>query len=253
MKTIALCSGAAMFLFAAIQTNADIIIGPITNPDNGHEYFLLASESWPMAEAEAERLGGTLAVIKNAAEQEWICSKIGWFDGTRRNFWIGLHRDWSNGPVHWVTDAPMDYSNWQEGQPDNTGGNENAVHIRGGDDKPGTWNDWTENNSLCAVVEVPGKSNPKSISEKEKSLVGTWYDNGDPEQPCWIAQADNLIFFVDQNKDASRAIYTPEGFLFSPKWKQHAEIVGDKILWSKGNWWSRKPVGYKNEEASSIK
>jgi hypothetical protein len=252
MKTIFASCSAAFLLLAAIQSRAGILAGPITNPANGHDYYLLTPNTWSASETEAETLGGTLVVIRNAAELEWICSKVGWFDGTHRGFWIGLHRDWNGAPLHWVTDAPMDYSNWLDGQPDNAGGNESAVHVRGGDDKLGTtWNDLAENNSLCSVVEVPGKSNPKSFSEKEKSLVGTWYDNGDPERPCWIARADNLIFFIDQNKDASRAIYTPEGFLFSPKWKQHAEIVGDKILWSKGNWWSRKPSEYKAGETSS--
>ena len=100
---------------------------------------------------------------------------------------------------------------------------------------------------------MPGKSNEKSLTEQEKSLIGTWYNNGDPDQPCWIAGTDNLLFTIDQNKDASRAIYTADGFLFSPKWKQHAEIVKDRILWSRGNWWSRKPAGYKTQEISSDK
>ncbi len=197
-------------------------------------------------------------MIKNAAEQEWILSKFGSYDGINRNLWIGLHRQWQGGPFAWVTDARVDYSNWERGQPDNNGGNESYVHMFGkvGNRIPGTWNDWSDVNSvegapICGVVEVPGKSNEKSLTENEKALIGAWYNNGDPSQPCWIAGTDNLIFAIDQNKDASRVIYTTEGFLFFPKWKQHAEILKDKILWSRGNWWSRKPAEYKTKETPS--
>jgi len=100
---------------------------------------------------------------------------------------------------------------------------------------------------------VPGKSNEKALTGQEKSMVGTWYNNGDPDQPCCIASTVNLLFAIDQNKDASRVIYTTEGFLFFPKWKQHAEIVEDKILWSRGNWWSRKPVDFGKKETTADK
>jgi hypothetical protein len=123
---------------------------------------------------------------------------------------------------------------------------------------PGAWNDYPDTGTLdgvapSGVVEVPGKSQEEALTEQEKSLVGTWYNNGDPDQRCWIAGTDNLLFAIDQNKDASRVIYTTEGFLFFPKWKQHAEILKDKILWSRGNWWSRTPAGYKTGEISSDK
>jgi hypothetical protein len=245
--TIAIC-GAAFISFAAIfHTRADVIAGPITNPANGHEYYLLTPNIWTASEAEAEQLGGTLAIIKNAADQEWVFSKFGAYGGTNRNLWIGLHRQWQGAPFAWVTDTKLDYVNWEKGQPDNAGGVENCVEVWPGDHR-GAWNDASESQIRYGVVEVPGKSNEKSLTQQEKSLIGTWYNNGDPDQPCWIAGTENLLFAIDQNKDASRAVYTTEGLLFFPKWKQHAEIVKDKILWSRGNWWSRKPAEYKSEE-----
>src|ERR1017187_5437640 len=83
--TIALC-GAALVSFAAIfHIRADIIAGPITNPANGHDYYLLTPNTWTASEAEAENLGGTLVVINNAAEEEWVFSKFGAYGGTNRN------------------------------------------------------------------------------------------------------------------------------------------------------------------------
>ena len=258
MKTIfAVCSAAILLLTANFTARAGIITGPITNPANGHDYYLLTPDTWTASEAEAEQLGGTLVVINNAAEEKWVFSKFCSYGGTNRNLWIGLHRQWPGGPFAWVTDEKPGYFNWHPGQPDNGGGGENCVHIWTRiSDHPNAWNDAPDNwssgdDAPCGVVEVPGKSDEPALTEPEKSLVGAWYNNGDPDQPCWIAGTDKLLFGIDQNKDASRAIYTPEGFLFFPKWKQHAEILKDKILWSRGNWWSRKPVAYKTRDVSS--
>jgi hypothetical protein len=259
MKTaIAVCSAAIMLSAVTLRAGAEIIAGPITNPANGHDYYLLTANTWTASEAEAENLGGTLVVINNAAEEEWVFSKFGAYGGTNRNLWIGLHRQWQGGPLAWVTDEKLVYANWSSGNPDNAGGVENCVHMyQPRDVQAGKWNDFSDTGTmgdpLCGVVEVPGKSKEKSLTEKEKSLVGTWYNNGDPDQPCWVASTDHLLFAIDQNKDASRVIYTTEGFLFFPKWKQHAEILKDKILWSRGNWWSRKPAEYKTEETFSDK
>ena len=49
----------AALLFFAFQSRADIIVGPITNPANGHDYYLLTPNNWTASEAEAEALGGT--------------------------------------------------------------------------------------------------------------------------------------------------------------------------------------------------
>jgi hypothetical protein len=253
--TISVFAGAA-FLSAAIQLHADTLAGPITNPANGHDYYLLTADTWTASEIEAEKLGGTLAIIRNADEQKWVFSTFSAYGGTNCNLWIGLHRPWLGGPLVWVTDEKSDYSNWSQGNPDNAGGTENCVEMYNPRDaQPGKWNDYGDNakmgDPICGVVEVPGKSQEKSLTKKEKSLVGLWYNNGDPDQPCNIAATDNLIFAIDQNNDASRIILTPNGYLFSAKWKQHMVITDDKILWSRGNWWSRKPSPFKAGDTAS--
>jgi len=248
--TIALC-GAALVSFATIiHARADIIAGPITNPVNGHDYYLLAPESWPAAEAEAENLGGTLAIIKNDAQQKWIFAQFGHDGDKERNLWLGLRRQWQGGPFVWMDGSRLDYADWCNGQPDNGGGVENCVHMWADAHNGGGWNDGVENGSFCAVVEVPGKSIEKALTEKEKALVGSWYESGRPDRQAWIAGTDNKLFLITHDRHAARLTFTPEGVLYDAD-RQFGEIVKDRILWSDGTWWSRRPVDYRSREISS--
>src|SRR5581483_6705652 len=157
MKTTFAIYGATILIAAAFQMRAAIIAGPFTNPANGHDYYLLAPHNWTASEAEAETLGGTLAIIRNGAEQEWVFSKFGDFGGTNRNLWLGFHREAQNGRFISMLGEKMDYSNWGPGQPDNGGGQESCVDIwttGWNDTNKGCWNDcvdWTMNNG---VVEI---------------------------------------------------------------------------------------------------
>ena len=47
------------------------------NPSNGHVYYLLPPSSWQEAEAAAQALGGHLASINDASEQDWVFSMFG--------------------------------------------------------------------------------------------------------------------------------------------------------------------------------
>jgi hypothetical protein len=249
MKTNIITLGAATLLFAATSSRAGIIAGPITNPANGHDYYLLTPNTWSASEAEAENLGGTLAIIRSAAEQEWVFSKFGDYGGTNRNLWIGLRRQWQGGPFVWADGEHLDFFNWAPGQPDNTGGVENCVEIwaNGTWDGHGLWNDWGDANFCYGLVEVQGKSNEKALSEKEKSLIGTWYESGDASRPAWITGTENKLFLITHDHHAARLSLTAEGFIYNSD-RLHGEIVKDKILWSNGTWWSRKPSEFGNGE-----
>ncbi len=58
----------------AVFGHAGILSGPVLNPANGHIYYLLSQNTWSNAEAEAVSLGGHLATIRNAAENQWVYS-----------------------------------------------------------------------------------------------------------------------------------------------------------------------------------
>ena len=118
---IILVVATAFLAMAAVNSRAGIIAGPITNPANGHDYFLLTPDTWSASEAEAEQLGGTLAVIQNQAEQDWMFSKFGNYGGTNRSLWLGFRRNSPGSPFRAVTDVRVNYFNWSVGEPSNTG------------------------------------------------------------------------------------------------------------------------------------
>jgi hypothetical protein len=264
MKTTIALFYAAIMLFTTIQSRAEIIAGPITNPANGHDYFLISPNTWVMSEAEAESLGGTLAIIRNADEQKWVFNTFGSFDGANHTgIWIGLHRTKPGGSFVWVTGMKLEYIDWSKGEPNNVGGVENCAHMNSEDTTaPGAWNDLPDNNfndRKYGVVELSVKADEKTLSKEERALVGNWYEGGQLEQPCWIAGTDNMLFVIPRNRFAARVSLCDDGSLlvfnfqngwpadrrvfngFSPMVPRansqtviRGEIVKDKILWSDG-------------------
>jgi len=71
----------------SMSARVGILAGPVMNPGNGHVYYLLSQNTWSNSEAEAVRLGGHLATIRNAAEDRWVFSTFAAWGGA---LWIGL-------------------------------------------------------------------------------------------------------------------------------------------------------------------
>jgi hypothetical protein len=245
---------ASLAIFVAFRVNASVIAGPITNPANGHEYYLLSPNTWTASETEAEHLGGTLAVIKNAGDQEWVFSTFGNYGGTNRNLWIGLHRVGAERRLAWPMAEKLDFANWAGGQPD---GSADCV-VMASSKQPfgfaaGAWDDFPDNGEIDGlspngVVEVPGKSKEKALSATEKDFRGAWYAAGKADCPCFVASTDHELFIINESNWASRAIVTREHRLFVASWRIYGEMLQDRILWSNGTWWSRHPVSSETAE-----
>jgi len=139
---------------AAIGTVLD---GPVVDPANGYSYYLLNNSDWTDAQATAQSMGGNLATVENAAENNWILNTFGGYGGVERFLLIGFtdpSQD-KNGGSHasnfvWVDGEPVNYTNWNAGEPNNEGGDEfwtemYPAEISGGPGVPagpaGTWND----------------------------------------------------------------------------------------------------------------
>lgn len=161
-----------------LSAQAGIIAGPVTNPANGHTYYLLSPSTWTKAEAQATALGGHLATVRNAAEDRWIYSTFGSFSGA---LWIGLTDSRKTRQYAWISGEPVSYVNWSGGQPDNRpsdGGTEFYVHIwPGAHSNPGQWNDYSDVDTvlgfpLYGVAEIIPSASVR-LSLPVGSTVGT--------------------------------------------------------------------------------
>jgi hypothetical protein len=150
-------SAAAVMLTIASAAQAAPILGPINNPANGHDYYLLAPDSWSSSESQAQGLGGHLVTVNDAAENQFLIDTFCAAPNQGRVLWIGYTDDpafapgASEGNFRWASGETPAYTNWQAGEPNNSaegGGPENYAsfnwHFTVPDAFPhvqGTWND----------------------------------------------------------------------------------------------------------------
>ena len=151
---------AALAVFGATAQAATT--GP-TIAYNGHNYTLLTSDNWASSEAYAVSQGGHLVSIDDAAENTFILNTF----RPSGSIWIGLLRS-ANIPVDsfaWTDGSASTYRNWAGGEPNNAGGNENAVHMYSN----GQWNDLPGNNNSYdglkyGVMEVTAVPEPETYA-----------------------------------------------------------------------------------------
>lgn len=137
----------------------------------GHYYELVTTTApWLTAKTAAEArsyLGasGHLATLETIEESRFIDSAFG---SSINSAWIGGYQTGSytepSGGWTWVTGAPMTFTNWGSGEPNNAGGAENYVQFRSDSDAEGRlWNDAQNGSYLKYLVEY------------EPAAVGDWY------------------------------------------------------------------------------
>ena len=150
---------------ATADPNLFIVQGPVLNPATGHYYYLLAATNWPVSELWATEMGGHLATVETANEENWIYDTFTAYAATNRYLWIGytnanqLHYGWSSGLTN------ITYTNWLGSQPTNCDGTRNYTLILSPTNAyPGLWALADKNGFICGsaatnqvfgVVEVP--------------------------------------------------------------------------------------------------
>jgi hypothetical protein len=136
-----------------------VLTGPITNPANGHLYYLLTAQNWNSAETEALTLGGHLVTINDAVEHNWVYSTFSAYGGVNRRIMIGLTDAAVEGTFVWISGETATYRNWNNGEPNNASPtlNQDYCILRApNESNPGLWNDvaLSESNPYFGVVEV---------------------------------------------------------------------------------------------------
>ena len=131
-----------------------VLAGPVTNSANGHLYWLLGQSTWVEAEAAAQALGGHLATLRSASEQEWVYTNFSYWGGVSRHLSIGLYDadpqlnatnlEARRAEFVWASGEPVSYTRWLADEPNNwLEMGEFWVHLIGPDYPAGAayWND----------------------------------------------------------------------------------------------------------------
>lgn len=126
--------GLTTWIAAAASAHAGVLHGPVINPANGHSYYLLTQNDWTNSELEAQALGGHLATIRNAAENQWLFDTFSTFGGVSRALWIGINDVASEGTYVWASGETPGFTLWAPNQPDNFVNLEHFGHLF-----PPTW------------------------------------------------------------------------------------------------------------------
>jgi 6-phosphogluconolactonase (cycloisomerase 2 family) len=136
-------------LGSAAPAHAIVEAGPIANPTNGNDYYLLSINTWASAAAEAALLGGHLVAIGDPVENDWVWSTFAGI--TSGPFWIGLGDAAAEGYFAWTNGEPYGYTSWWTagGEPNDAGGVEDWAELHNG-----VWNDTNGFGPNAAVVEV---------------------------------------------------------------------------------------------------
>ena len=143
-----------------------VLAGPIPNPANQHQYYVLEPSSWTEAEATAVAMGGHLVTVNDPDEDRWIqnnCSAIG---GAGRSLWIGLHdldpavnstNAWDRSQEFaWSSGQQVDFYKWPSpNEPDTTPDTEEFYVQMLPSAQYGSWADRSNATLLSGLVEVP--------------------------------------------------------------------------------------------------
>ena len=116
-----------------------------------HKYYMSYDhESWTRANEIASSAGGYLLVLDDAPENTWVNSNIP--DDYRWNsFWMGYHDSVNEGDFQWVNGSDSSYTNWNNGEPNNAGGEDYVELLNNG-----RWNDLPNNHHRRFIIEFSG-------------------------------------------------------------------------------------------------
>ena len=122
--------------------------------DNSH-YFKKPDGDlrYEAARVFVESRGGNLPVINSEAENNFLRNVAG--NGT---YWLALTDENQEGSFEWTTGASVDYTNWNQNEPNDFGTGEDYTAVR----LDGSWNDVKATGFHWAIMEVPCQANTGS-------------------------------------------------------------------------------------------
>ena len=143
----------------------------------GHRYemydYLM---TWEEAKAFCEAKGGHLATISSAQENESAAKLL----TSGETGWIGATDQDNEGTFSWVTGETVSYTNWEQGEPNDYGGNEDYAELL----SSGVWNDNSGTALRPFICEYDSDNVKTNISTCTVTLSQTSYTyDGTAKQP----------------------------------------------------------------------
>ncbi len=151
---------------------AGILAGPIVNPANNHQYFLLDPNTWTDSENTAQAMGGHLVTINDQNEHFWVLGTFSNFGRVGRALWIGLSDSWASPQGYvWSSGQPLTFFCWST---DPAITSQGTGRIKMAQPNPAyhwdqcEWAEEADSTPLNAVVEIPYSleivAQPRSVS-----------------------------------------------------------------------------------------
>ncbi|HLO42578.1 MAG TPA: lectin-like protein [Phycisphaerales bacterium] len=144
LMLVACVCGGCVYGDALGQT---VVRGPVQRGES--RYYLIEAANWSAARGKALAMGGELAKIDDAAENEWIRTNL-FTTGTKA--FIGLNDAAQEGVFAWSGGGESSYRNWNGGSSGNSGSSDYAYMESTG----GTWLMAGATYTPYAIVEVTG-------------------------------------------------------------------------------------------------
>jgi len=117
---------------------------------NGHTYLLFDnSVTWKEAQEYCNSIGGYLATITSQEENNVLYNLIK--KGSNTDYFIGSNDSEKEGVWKWITNEPMNYTNWNAGEPNDTNNEDFASIIK----TNGKWNDLDASAKRGFICEIP--------------------------------------------------------------------------------------------------
>jgi len=128
-------------------------------------YCSLSPATYTTAKSISANHGGHLADINSASENAFLANQL-----QLNSAWIGLSDYQNEGHFEWCSGAPLNYTNWFPGQPNNFNGAQDHCEML----KDGTWNDQYNTYSLEFIMELPCSN----ITQTSGPAPGTHLQSG---------------------------------------------------------------------------
>ncbi|MDO4562716.1 MAG: lectin-like protein [Clostridia bacterium] len=120
---------------------------------DGKTYLLFdESLSWAEANDYCKNLGGHLATVNSSEENTFLQNFIQ--RGSKTGYWIGGTDAEQEGVWKWITGEPFNYTDWYNGNPNNTNGTEHYLELR--KDYGNKWNDDTIDKYIATALQNEG-------------------------------------------------------------------------------------------------